>query len=137
VCTEEGSVKKTEEIMEILAAYDLTGSFRDAAALVGCDHHTVAHYVLARDSGQLPTSTHQLFDPFRDKTEEWVDATAALGPTLRNASWSRWAMRARSAPHDARWPKPRRRIGLATGVGFSRGCLGCGFRRVSGAQGPV
>ncbi len=34
-------MKKTEEIMEILAAYDLTLSLRDAAALVGCDHHTV------------------------------------------------------------------------------------------------
>ncbi len=35
-------MKTTEEIMEILAAYDLTHSFRDAAKLVGCDHHTVA-----------------------------------------------------------------------------------------------
>jgi len=72
-------VKTTEEIMEILAAYDLTGSFRDAAALVGCDHHTVAHYVRARDSGQLTTSApqprDQLIDPFRDKIEEWVDAS--------------------------------------------------------------
>jgi hypothetical protein len=46
-------VKKTEEIMEILAAYDLTRSFRDAAALVGCDHQTVARYVRARDAGEL------------------------------------------------------------------------------------
>ena len=65
--------------MEILAAYDLTGSSRDAAALVGCDHHTVARYVRARDSGQLTTSTpqqrDQLIDPFRDKIEEWVDAS--------------------------------------------------------------
>jgi hypothetical protein len=72
-------VKKTEEIMEILAAYDLTGSFRDAAALVGGDQHTVAHYVRARDSGQLTTATpqqrDQLIDPFRDKIEEWVDAS--------------------------------------------------------------
>ena len=41
-------MKRTEEIMEILAAYDLTHSFRDAAALVGCNHHTVARYVRAR-----------------------------------------------------------------------------------------
>ena len=45
-------MKRTEEIMEILAAYDLTHSFRDAAALVGCNHHTVARYVRARDAGQ-------------------------------------------------------------------------------------
>jgi transposase len=70
-------VKKTEEIMEILAAYDLTHSFRDAAALAGCDHHTVARYVRARDAGQLSTSApqqrDQLIDPFREKIEEWVE----------------------------------------------------------------
>ena len=61
-------MKKTEEIMEILAAYDLTHSFRDAAALAGCDHHTVARYVRAREAGQLtttaPQSRDQLIDPF-------------------------------------------------------------------------
>lgn len=36
-----GDVKSAEEIMEILEAYDLTGSLRDAE-LVGCLHHTVA-----------------------------------------------------------------------------------------------
>ena len=39
--------------MEILEAYDLTGSYRDAAELVGCDHHTVARYVTARQAGGL------------------------------------------------------------------------------------
>jgi hypothetical protein len=72
-----GSVKKTEEIMEILAAYDLTHSFRDAAALVGCDHHTVARYVRVRDAGQLtqgaPQQRAQRMDPFREKIEEWVE----------------------------------------------------------------
>src|SRR5438876_117603 len=64
--------------MEILAAYDLTGSFRDAAALVGCDHHTVARYVRARDAGQVSTALQrrdQLVDPFREKIEELVDAS--------------------------------------------------------------
>jgi hypothetical protein len=45
-------VKTTEAIMEILAAYDLTQSYRDAAALVGCAPNTVARYVLARDAGE-------------------------------------------------------------------------------------
>ena len=49
-------MKTTEAIMEILAAYDLTESYRDAAALVGCAHHTVARYVLARDAGELRTT---------------------------------------------------------------------------------
>jgi transposase len=71
-------VKKTEAIMEILAAYDLTGSYRDAAALVGCSHHTVARYVRARDAGVLrttPAQRDQLINAFREKIEEWVDAS--------------------------------------------------------------
>jgi hypothetical protein len=69
-------VKKTEAIMEILAAYDLTQSFRDAAELTGCSHHTVARYVRARDAGQLqttPAQRSQLIDPFRNYIEGWVD----------------------------------------------------------------
>src|SRR5437870_2019219 len=62
--------------MEILAAYDLTHSFRDAAELTGCSHHTVARYVRARDAGQLqttPVQRSQVIDPFRDYIETWVD----------------------------------------------------------------
>src|SRR5437763_1145678 len=62
--------------MEILAAYDLTHSFRDAAELTGCSHHTVARYVRARDAGQLqttPCQRNQVIDPFRKYIEGWVD----------------------------------------------------------------
>jgi hypothetical protein len=38
-------LKKAEEAMEILEAYDLVGTLRGAAELAGCDHKTVAHYV--------------------------------------------------------------------------------------------
>jgi hypothetical protein len=70
-------VKSAEEIMEILEAYDLTGSFRDAAELAGCSHHTVASLVAARERGEL-TPGHaerrdMLVDPYREKLEEWVD----------------------------------------------------------------
>lgn len=64
--------------MEILAAYDLTQSYRDAAELVGCAPNTVARYVLARDAGgprTTPAHRDQLIDPFREKIEEWVDAS--------------------------------------------------------------
>jgi transposase len=48
-------MKKSEEVMEILEAYDLTGSFRQAAALVGCDHKTVGYWVRMRDeAGGMP-----------------------------------------------------------------------------------
>jgi len=71
-------VKTTEAIMEILAAYDLTGSYRDAAALVGCSHHTVARYVRGREAGRLTAATarrEQVLDPFRTKIEEWVEVS--------------------------------------------------------------
>ena len=62
--------------MEILEAYDLTGSLRGAAALAGCDHKTVAHYVALRDAGRAPEARVQrpmLIDEFLDKIEEWMD----------------------------------------------------------------
>ena len=34
-------MKSDGELMEILNAYDLTGSYRAAAELCGCSHHTV------------------------------------------------------------------------------------------------
>ncbi len=36
---QEERVKSREEIMEILEAFDLTGSLRDAGELAGCSHH--------------------------------------------------------------------------------------------------
>jgi hypothetical protein len=62
--------------MQILEAFDLTGSLRDAAELAGCDHHTVARYVAARDNGGLARgrlARDQLIDPHLAKLEEWVE----------------------------------------------------------------
>jgi len=69
-------LKSAEEIMEILEAYDLTGSFRDAAELAGCSHHTVAAHVAARDAGGLSdraAARPQLIDEYLAKLEEWVE----------------------------------------------------------------
>ena len=63
--------------MEILDAYDLTGSYRDAAELAGCSHHTVKRYVAARDQvgapARGPVRRSQVIDDYLDKVEEWVD----------------------------------------------------------------
>jgi len=75
---EEGHLKCDGEIMEILAAYDLTGSVRSAAVLVGCSHHTVAAHVAARDAGRSVgdlARRPQVTDPYLDKIEEWVEAS--------------------------------------------------------------
>ena len=63
--------------MNILEAYDLTGSLRDAAELAACSHHTVARYVQARERGRLApgVAAHRVsvVDPFLEKLEELVD----------------------------------------------------------------
>jgi len=74
-------LKKAEEVMEILEAFDLTGSLRGAAALVGCDHKTVAHWVEARGAagGGLPLSVRRrpAVGQFAEKVEELVDRSRA------------------------------------------------------------
>ena len=62
--------------MNILDAYDLTRSFRDAGELAGCSHHTVKHYVDKRESaGRLDQAAArpQLIDPYLPKLEELVE----------------------------------------------------------------
>lgn len=71
-------MKSDGAIMEILAAYDLTGSLRAAAALAGCSHHTVAHHVAARDAGRpiaVPVDRDKVTDAFLPKIEEWIEAS--------------------------------------------------------------
>lgn len=43
-------MKRAEEVMEILEAFDLVGTLRGAAALASVDHKTVAHYVGEREA---------------------------------------------------------------------------------------
>ena len=62
--------------MEILAAYDLTGSYRKAAELAGCDHHTVRRYVQLRGTGIDPTTRAErtkMIDAFMPKIEELIE----------------------------------------------------------------
>lgn len=79
VLAQEGAVVKSGgEIMEILEAFDLTGSYRAAAALVGCSHHTVAAHVAARDAGRpigAAVPRERVIDGFLPKVEGLVDKT--------------------------------------------------------------
>jgi len=62
--------------MEILNAYDLTGSLRDAGELAGCSHHTVKRYVERRAAGgELDQAAQRpmLIDEYLPKVEEWVE----------------------------------------------------------------
>ena len=69
-------MKSAEEIMNMLEAFDLTGSLRDAGELAGVSHHTVARYVAAREAGALsalPAARAQLIDEHLAKLEEWIE----------------------------------------------------------------
>jgi hypothetical protein len=70
-------MKRAEEVMEILEAFDLVGTLRGAAQLVGCDHHTVAHYVAEREAagGDWRRSARPCprTDAHAAKVAEWVD----------------------------------------------------------------
>jgi transposase len=65
-----------EKTMEILDFYDLTGSYRSAAALAGVDHRTVRARVAARAGGLDPAPTIERAkktDAFAEKIIEWID----------------------------------------------------------------
>ena len=69
-------MKSAEEIMNMLEAFDLTGSLRDAGELAGVSHHTVGRYVKAREAGALSdraAARPQLIDEFLPKLEEWIE----------------------------------------------------------------
>src|SRR3954468_4471659 len=76
------AVRSAEKMMEILEAFDLVGTYRGAAALVGCDHKTVARLVELRDQaggGALSPASRArpAVDPFAEKIAEWVDRSKA------------------------------------------------------------
>jgi len=82
-------VKTSREIMEILEAYDLTGSYRAAAELSGCDHHTVARYVAMRAAGQSPVDREHRarpIDEYLSKIEELVVRSGGAGMRRCGAS---------------------------------------------------
>jgi hypothetical protein len=66
-------VKSAEEITNMLEAFDVTGSLRDAGELAGVSHHTVGHHVAARDAGALSARSAlrpQLIDEYLDKLSD-------------------------------------------------------------------
>jgi hypothetical protein len=66
-------LKSDGELMEILNAYDLTGSYRAAAELCGCSHHTVKKAVQDRDAGLSPAGRRaRMIDDWREVLEGWV-----------------------------------------------------------------
>ncbi|QIX51881.1 IS21 family transposase [Rhodococcus sp. DMU1] len=66
-------MKSDGELMDILNAYDLTGSYRAAAQLCGCSHNTVKKAVEGRAAGLPPAVRRaRLIDDWHDVLEGWV-----------------------------------------------------------------
>ncbi|MDQ6797550.1 MAG: IS21 family transposase [Actinomycetota bacterium] len=116
-------MKSREEMMEILEAFDLTQSYRDAAELVGCSHHTVAAWVARRDAGELPvpgepTRGERMTDPFLAKIEEWVERSQGriradvVADKLRPLGFGGSERTVRRAVAEAKqhWARGRRRV---------------------------
>ena len=79
-------MKSDGELMEILNAYDLTGSYRAAAESCGCSHHTVKKAVEDRGAGLPPgTRRARMIDDWRDLLEGGFlirrERSAATKPT--------------------------------------------------------
>ncbi|GAA1837590.1 hypothetical protein GCM10009735_86170 [Actinomadura chokoriensis] len=126
-------MKNSREIMEILKAYDLTGSYRAAAELAGCDHHTAAHYVKMRAAGQGPEDRRHRarpIDAFLPKIEELLVGSngkirakvvhkriVAMGFTGGNAP--------PAAPSQRPRPSSRPVSGGSIGPGSPRRACGC------------
>ena len=74
-------MKSDGELMEILNAYDLTGSYRAAAALCGCSHHTVKKAVTDRAAGLPPAVRRaRMIDDWQDVLEGWVANSPGQDP---------------------------------------------------------
>ena len=59
--------------MDMLNAYDLTGSYRAAAQLCGCSHHTVKKAVADRAAGLAPAVRRaRMVDQFLPQVEAWI-----------------------------------------------------------------
>lgn len=74
-------MKVSEEMLQILRAYDRLGSYRAAARECECSHNTVKRYVARRGAGRLGDPLKRprgsVIDPFRPFLQEWVAESGA------------------------------------------------------------
>ena len=113
--------------MEILEAFDLTGTLRGAAELAGCDHKTVAHWVRARDAGRRRAAGAGAAAAAggcvrgEDRGVGRSLARARSARTSRISGWSRWAIWVRSARRAGRSRRPSGAGAPSTAAGRGRG----------------
>jgi hypothetical protein len=112
--------------MEILEAFDLTGSYRAAAELAGCDHHTVARYVALREAGQSPVEREHRARPIDDTCprlrSSWCGPTARSAPMWFTDGFRRWDSPVGNARHGGWWLRLSSDFGRVSGGCFDPGC---------------
>jgi molybdenum-dependent DNA-binding transcriptional regulator ModE len=96
--------------MNILEAYDRTGSLWDAAELAGCSHHTVARYVAERERERgravagAAARRPGVIDEFLPKLEELVERfKGKIRADVAPEKITAMVMRGPSAPRGGRW----------------------------------
>lgn len=127
-------MKKAKEVMEILEAYDLTGSLRGAAKLAGCDHKTVAHWVRQRElaAGLVPVtgrSRPAMAGTFIAKIDELVERSGGkIRADVAHGKLVAIGYEGRSAPQGGGSPRRSAATGVSMGAGPGRGSRspGCG-----------
>ena len=119
-------MKSYGEIMNILEAFDLTGSYRGAAELAGCDHKTVKAYVERRNAGLPPepptVDRDRLIDGYRDKLAEWMRRSdGRQRADVAHRKLVAFGYARRNARRGVRSPPPGGRTGRRGGGRTSRG----------------
>ena len=132
--------KSDRDIMEILEAYDATGSAHSAAQLAGIDPKTVRRYVAARDARLAVAGSARrprIIDDHLPRMKS--GSTAAKARFAQTSSTNAWSSSASTAPNaPPAGPRRRRRRhggpGLAapTGPGSPNPACGCAMRRFGG-----
>jgi hypothetical protein len=72
-------VKRSEDVIEILEAYDLLQSIEGAARTVGCDAKTVRRYVMDRDLGHDVAESVHRANPTRGATPARISCRHEMG----------------------------------------------------------
>ena len=125
-------VKPNEDVMEILEAFDLTGTYRAAGRLAGCDPKTVENWVAKRDAGhELEATTRSRYHRPQPRQDRGVGrALQGRHPSRpRPRQAHRHGLRRVRAHHTARGRRPPRTpTSAATGASSGRGrpSRGCG-----------
>ena len=100
-------MESAEERMNILEAYDLTGTLRDTTELAG-SHYTAARYVAEQERSQAGRRAAGMIDEFLPKLEELIKQSRGEDPRRRGPRQDHrdGALLGPGAPRGGWWRSP-------------------------------